>query len=247
MGRRGKTRTREQRDSPFIQLQWESVPATLPTARPWSTVAALIPFPSSLAGQTIIDVGAGGSDAVAALLAGGANAFAVDPRYRSLPALVRDVDAYFAAHEAIGQMPQAHEASARPIARQRAAFQRFAASFQDRRNEARYRAAVATQLPFSTSSADLVYSLDCITQYLDREYELLAAAILEALRVLRPGGRLVLVPFRDDVFALGYHAERQQNQERLLQWLEQTGLRGAVEDLSPTGLTGSSRLVIVAR
>ncbi len=247
MGRRSKTHASEQQDSPVARAQWDSAPATLPTARPWATVAALIPFPSWLAGQTIVDVGAGGSDAVATLLAAGANAFGVDPRYRSFPALVRDVAAYFAAHEAVGQMPQSHEPSAHPIARQRAAFQHFAASFQDRRSAAHYRAAVATQLPFATDSTDFVYSLDCITQYLDREYELLVAAVLEALRVLRSGGRLVLVPFRDDVFALGYHPVRQQNQQRLLQWLQQVGLHGVVEDLSPTGLTGSSRLVIVAR
>src|SRR5207245_1033629 len=103
-----------------------------------------------------------------------------------------------------------------------------------------------TALPFEDRSTDLVYSLDCITQYLDRDYELLRAAVREALRVLRPGGLLALVPFRDDVFRLGYHGARQANQERLLAWLAESGMAWRVDDLTPTGLTGSGRLVVVA-
>jgi hypothetical protein len=101
--------------------------ATLPTARPWQIVSTLVPFPVGVAGLGIVDVGAGGSDAVAALLTRGANAYAVDPRYRSLPGLVRDVQAYLARQAAIGQLPQAREASAAGIAAQRAAFRRCVA------------------------------------------------------------------------------------------------------------------------
>jgi SAM-dependent methyltransferase len=160
--------------------------------------------------------------------------------------LVRDVTAYFRIHEQIGQLPQAREASAQPIAQQRAAFRHLVASFQASRTRRQYVPGVATRLPFATASADLIYSLDCITQYLDRQFDLLLAAVREALRVLRPGGVLTLAPFRDDVFALGYHAERQQCQEQLLAWLAPSTLNWFVEDLSWTGLTGSSRLVIVS-
>src|SRR5207248_5583747 len=128
------------------------------------------------------------------------------------------------------------------IAAQRRAFRRFVASFQDPRQRRRYLAAVATALPLPDGAADLVYSLDCVTQYLDRDWELLLAAVREALRVLRPGGRLALVPFRDDVFRLGYHLPRQANQERLLGWLEQQGLLWRVGDLGPSGLAGPGRL-----
>jgi len=228
------------------RAQWTAVPTTFPTARPWRIVAALIPFPEQLAGQRIVDVGAGGSDAVAALLAAGADALAVDPRYRSFPALVRDAQAYFAAQEAAGRLPQAREDSAAAIAAQRDAFRRFSASFLDPRHRHRYHAAVATALPLAAASVDLLYSLDCITQYLDRDYDLLLAAVREALRVLRPGGRLALVPFRDDVFRLGYHQARHVNQERLLAWLDERALAWRLDDLSPTGLTGSARLVVVA-
>jgi SAM-dependent methyltransferase len=229
---------------PLERAQWRAAPATFPTARPWSVVAALIPFDVEVAGTTIVDVGAGGSNAVAALLDAGANAFAIDPRYRSWPALERECSAYFERHEALGRLPQAREASAKPIAQQRAAFRAFAASFHDPRHAGRYRAAVATNLPFPAESVDLVYSLDCITQYLDRRFELLTAAVEEALRVLRSGGRLVLAPFRDDVFALGYQPDRRANQQRLERWLDERGLAWSVDDLSPTGLTGSSRLVV---
>jgi SAM-dependent methyltransferase len=228
------------------RAEWDGAPRTLPTARPWSIVAQLIPFPASPSGLTIIDVGSGGSDAVPTLLEAGAEAFGVDPRYRSLDRLVRDVTLYFRTQEAFGQLPQAHEPSARPIAAQRAAFRRLFASFQAQRTRRYYVPAVATRMPFPRASADFVYSVDCITQYLDREFESLFAAVQEALRVLRAGGVLVLVPFRDDVFALGYHPERQANQERLLAWLADTHLRWSVEDLSSTGLTGSSRLTIIA-
>ncbi len=229
---------------PLERVQWRAAPATFPTARPWSVVAALIPFGDNVAGSAILDVGAGGSNAVANLLTLGADAFAVDPRYRSWPTLERDCAAYFERHEALGRLPAAREGSANPIAEQRAAFRDFAASFHDPRQADHYRAAVATSLPFADASVDLAYSLDCITQYLDRRFDLLATAVEEALRVLRPGGRLVVVPFRDDVFALGYQLDRRANQRRLEAWLDERSLTWRVEDLAPTGLTGSSRLVV---
>jgi len=229
---------------PLERAQWRAAPATFPTARPWSVVAALIPFGETVAGDAIVDVGAGGSNAVATLLSLGADACAIDPRYQSWPSLERDCLTYFERHEALGRLPAAREASASPIAQQRAAFREFAASFHDPRNADRYRAAVATNLPFAEASVDLVYSLDCLTQYLDRRFDLLEAAVEEALRVLRPGGRLVIVPFRDDVFALGYQLDRRTNQRRLERWLDERGLAWSVEDLAPTGLTGSSRLVV---
>jgi SAM-dependent methyltransferase len=226
--------------------EWDAAQRTLPTARPWPVVAALIPFPTSVTGLTIVDVGAGGSDAVPTLLEAGARAFGVDPRYRSLDNLVHEVTLYFRTQEAIGQLPAAREASARPIAAQRAAFRHLVASFQAPRTARHYLPAVATRLPFPRASVDLLYSLDCITQYLDREFESLLAAVQEGLRVLRRGGVLALVPFRDDIFAAGYHPERHASQERLLAWLAESHLSWSLEDLSPTGLTGSSRLEIRA-
>src|SRR5438045_562160 len=128
-------------DAARERAQWAAAAATLPTARPWDVVRALVPFPSELRGATVIDVGAGGSDAVAALLAAGADAYAVDPRYRSAAGLVRDANAYFAAQEAAGQLPQSSEPAAAAIAAQRRAFRRFGASFQDPRRRRRYLAA----------------------------------------------------------------------------------------------------------
>jgi len=85
------------------------------------------------------------------------------------------VQAYLARQAAIGQLPQAREASAAGIAAQRGAFRRCVASFQDRRARGRYLAAVATNLPFDAQSQDFVYSVDCITQYLDRDSDPLQA------------------------------------------------------------------------
>jgi SAM-dependent methyltransferase len=243
MGARG---ARGAASTALERAQWNATAATLPTARPWATVAALVPFPDELAGLRVVDVGAGGSDAVATLLAARADAHAVDPRYGSLAALVRDAHAYFKAQERVGRLPQAGEDSAAAIAEQRRAFARCSASIQDRRTASRYHAAVASRLPFEDASQDLVYSVDCVTQYLDRDWATLEAAVREALRVLRPGGRLVLVPFRDEVFALGYHAFRQANQERLLAWLDAERLVWRLDDLSSGGLTRSSRLVVNA-
>ena len=50
----------------------------------------------------------------------------------------------------------------------------------------------------------------------------------------------------DAPFAAGYHPERHASQERLLAWLAESDLSWSLEDLSPTGLTGSSRLEIRA-
>src|SRR5438105_14461661 len=130
--------------------EWQRAPTTLPTARPWAVVSALIEFPSSVEGIRIVDVGAGGSDAVATLLEAGADAFAVDPRYRSLPDLIWETTAYFRVQEAIGQLPQASEPSARPIAAQRTAFEHFVSSFQSPAAQNHYVPAVATRLPFGS-------------------------------------------------------------------------------------------------
>jgi ubiquinone/menaquinone biosynthesis C-methylase UbiE len=87
-------------------------------------------------------------------------------------------------------------------------------------------------LPFSTESADLV-TIHQVLHYLEEP----ARALAEAARVLKPGGRLILVDFAPhDVEQLReQHAHRRLGlaHEQVQGWLERAGLELAKHELLP--------------
>jgi ubiquinone/menaquinone biosynthesis C-methylase UbiE len=98
-------------------------------------------------------------------------------------------------------------------------------------------------LPFARNSFDVV-TIHQVLHYLDDPEQ----AIAEAARVLRPGGRLLIVDFapHDLEFLRERHAHRRLGfaQPTVRQWVEAPGLSlEAVRDL-PAGAAGTDKLTV---
>jgi|GEM_PF-7013321 len=153
-------------------------------------------LPQDPAGMKILDIGAGWSDAVAWLCEMGAHAFALDPLYR--PGV--DSDEFYRRSEELReerlieryglQLGRAYSNSLKDS--NRAARE---ITIRDRKEHpARYVPGYAGALPFRDGCFDLVFSINCITHGLDEDYGVFMRAVAEALRVLKPQGRLHLYP-----------------------------------------------------
>lgn len=205
----------------------------LPSSMPRGEYAHVIRFPD-VRGKTVLDIGSGSSDCVKWLNSNGAKAYGIDVRYADLQVLRSDVDVSFSRvkkrimaykkpeHEKINHL-RAIDASRR--------------NFEDdiRINPGRYLASFASRLPFTDESFDFVFSLNCITHGLDRDYSVLENCVNDALRVLKPGGELQLYPF------LGSLDKRlKKNHEKLVSAVRKAGYAVEVENATPY----YSRLVV---
>lgn len=142
-------------------------------------------LPGIVAGLNILDVGGGTSDATAELVAQGANAFALDPKYARLVELknvVKKVNKYYK------EKIHAHSDTELDTA-----LKNFSSSIA--LHKQRYKTGYATSIPFSNEFFDIVFSRFTILGYLDIQPTLLDAAIHECLRVTKPRGTVRLFPF----------------------------------------------------
>jgi len=200
---------------------------TFASAKPWQNVEGLIEFPDKVCGLKILDVGAGGSDMIAHLLERGAEAYAIDPLYTSWSRVKGEVRKTLAKLEKRRAGDQKWEEFIRC---QHEALERFVESAKC--NPDHYKPAFASELPFPDNYFDLVFSINCVCQYLDINFGTLLAAVNECLRVLKPGGTVQLFPFRDVFLPPGQRNNsdedyekrywaRRRNQGFLLEALEQ--------------------------
>lgn len=156
------------------------------SSTPYQEVIACVGLPKKVRGLRILDVGAGASDTTAYLLSQGADAYAVDPRYDD-PKLLRSL-----AMQNI-EFLKGHSHKRNEVRAEQTALARFENSF--RRFPDRYIASNATSLPFDSNSFDTAFSIRAISAYLDLEVYTFLRAEDECVRVVKPGGNVVLYPY----------------------------------------------------
>jgi SAM-dependent methyltransferase len=175
-------------------------------------------LPKKLRRTRILDVGSGLSDFVAWLRARGAEAYGLDLTYGAGMdwAIAHSLER---AAEDVEKEPQALTFTQDMAAR-------FRASVAS--DPSIYVAGSAIDLPFRSSSFDLVLSSLGIFGTLDHDYALLEAGFNEAVRVLRPRGMLQLSPV---FYRARQPAERacESNQRKLIAALK-SNRRYRVED-----------------
>ncbi|HZQ29739.1 MAG TPA: methyltransferase domain-containing protein [Patescibacteria group bacterium] len=220
----GKPQTLEVRQP----IRWEQT-----SAKSFEDISRYIELPKDVSGLSFLDIGAGGSDFTATLLERGANAFAIDPLYKSRSDLKGKMKNFF-------ELSRKRKLNFLP--RQERAFERFYESIKT--NPDHYKAAQAENLPFPDNYFDYVISITAITQYLDSNKDTLFAAVKEAIRVTKPHGLIQIFPFQDEyisaVSPISPYREaydtlyevRQKNQRALLKVLEDN--QAVTINVSPT-------------
>ncbi len=154
-----------------------------PTSPSWEEVFTSVLIPEEVNGLKILDVGAGASDAVKRLSDLGADAYAIDPRYRSrsdLKGLVRKHNKVLEGEDS---------------ARREQALESFMESIKN--TPERYKTASATDIPFTNDFFDIVYSRIAVTYYLDVDRDIFSKAVSECIRVTKPGGSIRFFPYRE--------------------------------------------------
>ena len=199
-----------------------------PSAEPWEDIFESVQFPEDLRGLTILDVGAGASDATARLVELGADAYALDPLYKSTSDLKGKVR--------IQNKIPLYSKDAKK--RRHEALERFMASFKN--EPERYKTASATQIPFPDDTFDIVYSVAAVLRYLDLDLQILLKAVSECLRVAKPGGRISFAPYMQRHISWpGFINDlRIDNEKKMLGWFNSnpqvTHVREVGEELFKT-------------
>lgn len=204
------------------------------SARSWQDIKEIVGFPREVKGMRILDIGGGGSEATAILLERGADAYAIDPRYEDKSQVRKSTIEYLLKLRKIVPNTSTWK---KHIQSQHESLERFLRSIKKRSNH--YKAAFASKIPFGDNYFDIVFSVNCITEYLDQEPETLIAAIAECVRVTKSGGQIHLFPFQDAYYPIAtpnydrYYEIRTKNQDNLLELLsESRTLSFEIRDLS---------------
>lgn len=159
----------------------------------WRSLSRFYDLPADLRGLRLLDICAGMSDLAYRSREGGADAYALDIFYGDLRSLRLRHRENFAgiAKNVFHAHPHSEEA--------RRIYVSYVAGFEEglKSRPCPYVAGSATELPFPASSFDLLTSFNGIFGTLDWDRALLLAALREAIRVLKPGGSVQLVPYQD--------------------------------------------------
>ena len=158
----------------------------------WKSLSRFYDLPSDLKGLRTLDVCAGMSDFAYGLRQRGAEAYALDLLYSDFRLLT-----------------DKHKESFREIARDvfhtnanttkgRQIYEQYVRSFRVslKKEPSTYVAGSATQLPFADASFHLVTSFNGLFGTLDFDARALEPALLEVLRVVKPGGSVQLLPYQ---------------------------------------------------
>lgn len=187
---------------------------------PWEEVFSCVLIPEEVSGLRILDVGAGASDAVSKLLDLGADAYAIDPWYKSFSTLrgrVKKNEEHAKKH-GVGD-----------LVRRREALDAFSKSAK--RNPERYITGSVFSIPFQNNYFDIVYSRAVILGYLNLDIDMLSKAVYECVRVTKPEGTIRLYPWMDKGIQRDPTSDtmRLRNDQRLINKLRRDEKIGAVK------------------
>lgn len=199
-------------------------------------------FPKEVKGLTIVNIGAGLSTGVLELQKRGANAIAVDYAYTDLDELEKTIglSAIIKGLAILPELTEKGEFKAGPIKLTGKAFadeMRDAFIAQKEFREAQEGgtikavAALAGRLPFPDNSVDVCFSVNCITELAGRNRGVFIGAVVEALRVLKPGGNLQLLIWNSELDS----PVEKQDKKALLTYLKENKIPFRVERTDPSG------------
>ena len=203
----------------------------------WRSLARFYSLPGALDGLRVLDVCAGMSDGVYRLRQAGAEAYAVDTCYA-------DLDEMYARHRKGFEVTARNVFGVEPDSpRGLELYRSFTEGFEAGLAGSTCVAASATALPFGDESFDLVLSFNGIFGTLDFAPALLREALLEAVRVVRPGGSVQLLPFQQGPVLNDVERANQLEAVRELASLPGIAVHDQVARSEP-GLGGVRRLTI---
>lgn len=181
------------------------------TALSFEVIEKLVEIPKDVKGKKILIIGAEASDFTAVLLERGADAYAIDPRYRDINSLTNHVDKHIAKMNKIfSNINRALEYERK----QKQTLSRFLESVH--LNPEHYIAAKASQLPFEDNTFDMVFSINCVLGTLDIEKNLLFKAKDEAIRVTKSDGMIQFFPiYGPQIMPIKDFDIRKRNQKKL--------------------------------
>jgi ubiquinone/menaquinone biosynthesis C-methylase UbiE len=188
-----------------------------------------IDFPKDVRGLTIVDIGSGASTATLELQKQGANAIAIDYRYKNLKEVKRSIDRYLSS--TIPSADRRMMVEVREYNRQmRNSMRAFFHAHENR--EIQLVAASAGSLPFKNESVDLIFSIQCITRFLIKDKDVFINAVSEAIRVLRPEGQLQLHPWISTVYE--WNKKERRNAWELTAYLKEQNIEYFVQPIHPS-------------
>jgi SAM-dependent methyltransferase len=158
----------------------------------WKSLSRFFDLPPDLKGLRTLDVCSGLSDFAHGLRQRGAEAYALDLLYGDFRLLT---DRHKESFREIAR-DVFHTSANSPKGRQ--IYEQYVRSFRTslKKTPSTYIAGSATHLPFADSSFDLVTSFNGLFGTLDFDARALEPALLEVLRVIKPGGCVQLIPYQ---------------------------------------------------
>lgn len=222
-------------DGENLRQQERFIAATSETsAMPGEAARIILDLPEDVTELTIVDLASGGSSLTALLLGEGADAYAVDQLYRDRKKIRTALDQSL--KKVLKQVPREDKQHMERVTRQsQETFLRSLAANPDR-----YRAGWLSHLPFHDDFSDWTVSINGISG-LGKSYPLLRKATMEALRITKPGGTVVVAPFHT---THGFHQTYSLQFEHLVEELSEQ-IDGEIEIRGPFAGYADSQLRIM--
>ncbi len=185
-------------------------------------------LPETVDGLTIVDLAAGACSLTAELLEQGANAYALDCLYDDRQRLLDNVYQKWL-KSVLNGIPAPDRKEAEDMIKREV--RKFMRSFN--RQPDRYLTGWLTELPFADNFADWTISNGGISMFWqDREVQ--RKAMMEAIRITKPGGVVAVMPFITNLAANRANQEALESHLDLHDFLEQQGVGQVIIERVPS-------------